>query len=67
MDESLSLYSIRHCHATLLLSAGVHPKLVAERLGHRSVKMTLDVYLHVVPSMESEVAAQVGNLLFRRD
>ena len=65
MDERLNLYSVRHTHATLLLSAGVHPKLVAERLGHASVKMTLDVYSHVVPSMQSEVADQVSNLLYR--
>lgn len=66
MDEGLNLYSVRHTHATLLLSAGVHPKLVADRLGHRSVKMTLDVYSHVVPSMQSEVAGQVSNLLYGR-
>jgi integrase len=67
LDEGLNLYSMRHGHATLLLSAGVHPRLVADRLGHRSVKMTLDVYSHVVPSMQSEVAEQVSILLYRRD
>lgn len=64
MDSSLNLYSLRHTHATMLLSAGIHPKLVADRLGHASVKMTLDVYSHVVPAMQSEVAGQVGQLLY---
>jgi len=46
------LYSLRHSCATLLLSAGENPKIVAERLGHTSVKMTLDTYSHVLPDMQ---------------
>lgn len=64
IDESIHLYALRHTHATMLLSAGVHPKIVAERLGHSSVRMTLDVYSHVVPTMQREVAGQVGRLLY---
>ena len=40
----------RHSHATQLLSQNVHPKVVQERLGHRSASMTLDVYSHLWPS-----------------
>lgn len=64
IDESIHLYALRHTHATLLLSAGVHPKIAAERLGHSSLRMTLDVYSHVVPTMQREVAGQVGSLLY---
>ena len=64
IDDSIHLYVLRHTHATMLLSAGVHPKIVAERLGHASVRMTLDVYSHVVPTMQREVAGQVGSLLY---
>ncbi|MDQ3397927.1 MAG: hypothetical protein M3511_09180, partial [Deinococcota bacterium] len=35
---------MRHTHATLLLIAGVHPKIVSERLGHASITLTLDTY-----------------------
>lgn len=64
LDKRLHLYSLRHSHATLLLRAGVNPKVVSERLGHASVMMTLDVYSHVIPSLQREVANQIDGLLF---
>jgi integrase len=50
------LYDLRHTHATLLLKAGVHPKIVSERLGHASITLTLDTYSHVLPGMQDEAA-----------
>ena len=64
LDPRLHLYSLRHSHATSLLQAGINPKIVAERLGHSSVHMTLDVYSHVIPSMQQEVANKVDGMLF---
>ncbi len=46
------LQDARHTHASLLLRAGVHPKVVSERLGHASVAFTLDVYSHVMPGIQ---------------
>jgi len=40
----------------LLLEQGVHPKIVQERLGHSSVSTTLDIYSHVVPSLQEAAA-----------
>src|SRR5262249_4719056 len=48
----LSLYGLRHSHATLLLAAGEHPKVVQERLGHSSIQLTLDTYTHVVEGLQ---------------
>lgn len=48
----IRLYDLRHTSATLLLSEGEHPKVVAERLGHASTNLTLDTYSHVLPSMQ---------------
>lgn len=42
----LRLHDLRHTHATLMLKAGVHPKIVSERLGHATVAFTLDTYTH---------------------
>ena len=64
MDERIHLYALRHTHITMLLSAGVHPKIVAERAGHASVRMTLDVYSHVVPTMQRDVGSKLGGLLY---
>lgn len=52
--NSVSLHDLRHTHATLMLQAGVHPKVVQERLGHSTITTTLDTYSHVIPSMQKE-------------
>ena len=59
-----NLYSLRHTHATLLLLAGVHPKIVSERLGHATIAITLDTYSHVLPNMQQEAAAKLDALLY---
>jgi integrase len=59
----IRLHDLRHTHATLALQAGVHPKVVQERLGHASVKVTLDTYSHVVPPMHQEAATRVAAIL----
>ena len=51
----MTFHSIRHTHATMLLKSGVHHKLVQYRLGHSSFQVTMDIYSHVTPEIESEV------------
>jgi integrase len=46
----------RDTHATLLLRQGVHPKVVQERLGHAKVGTTMDIYSHVMPTLQKEAA-----------
>jgi integrase len=53
----LRFHDLRHAYATTLLIAGVHPKIASEALGHSSVGFTMDVYSHVLPTMQ-EVAGQ---------
>ena len=61
---AIRLYDLRHTAATLALSAGVPPKVVAEQLGHASAAFTLDTYSHLLPHMQQEAAARVEGLLF---
>ena len=49
-------HDLRHSHATQLLSAGVHPKVAQERLGHSSIAMTIDLYSHVTATMQEDAA-----------
>lgn len=49
------LYSLRHAHATALLRAGVNPKVIADRLGHASIQITIDTYQHVMPDLQESV------------
>ncbi len=60
----ISLHDLRHTHATLLLKAGVHVKVVSERLGHANVAFTMNVYQHVLPGMQA-AAADTFSLLLR--
>lgn len=50
-------HHFRHSHASLLLQAGVPIKEVSERLGHKDVKITLEIYSHVMPE-EAEKTAE---------
>jgi hypothetical protein len=59
----IRLHDLRHPHATLLLQAGVNPKVVSERLGHHSVAFTLDTYAHVVPGMQSDAVRRLSQLI----
>lgn len=60
----IRIYDLRHTTATLLLGAGENPKIVAERLGHSSVRQTLDTYSHVAPTMQASATAKLSQLLF---
>jgi integrase len=65
-NEGFVLYSLRHTCATLLLAEGENPKVVSERLGHSSVKMTLDTYSHVLPDMQKSASEKLDSLLYRK-
>jgi integrase len=60
----LRLHDLRHTWATLALVAGVHPKVVAERLGHSSTNVTLNTYSHVTKAMASNAAENVAAMIF---
>jgi integrase len=59
----IRLQDVRHTHASLLLAAGVNPKVVSERLGHSSVAFTLDTYAHVMPGMQPDAAERFMELV----
>jgi integrase len=55
-------HDLRHSSATLLLSMGTHPKIVQERLGHHDIGTTMDIYSHVLPSMQEGAMKQMDTL-----
>ena len=59
----LTLHGLRHAHATMLLTSGIHPKVVSERLGHSNIAITMDVYSHVLPDMQEAAAQAVDERL----
>ncbi len=50
----MPFHNLRHSAATILLTMGVHPKVVQELLGHSQISMTMDTYSHVLPSMQQD-------------
>jgi integrase len=58
-----SIHDLRHTHITDLLAAGVHPKIVSERVGHSSVAFTLQRYGHVTPTLNVAAIQAIGAAL----
>jgi integrase len=58
----IRFHDLRHSAATLLLSMGVHPKIVQEMLGHSEISMTMDIYSHVLPTMQREAVSRLNQI-----
>ncbi len=59
----IRFHDLRHSAATLLLSVGVHPKVVQEILGHSQISITMDVYSHVLPGMQQEAMSRLNDAI----
>jgi integrase len=62
----ITVHGMRHTSASLLLSAGVAPHVVQQRLGHKDASTTMDVYSHVLPGQQEDAARRLAALLYRR-
>jgi integrase len=62
----LTVHGLRHTWGSLALKAGVHPKVVQERLGHATIGVTMDIYSHVGAGMQRDAAETVANMIDRR-
>ncbi len=60
----IRFHDIRHTHATILLRAGVHVKVVSERLGHSNPMTTMQIYSHVLPTIQREAADAIGRAIY---
>jgi len=59
----MRFHDLRHSAATMLLSVGVHPKVVQELLGHNQISMTMDTYSHVLPTMQKDAMDKMNDAL----
>ena len=67
LPHTTRFHDLRHTCATLLLSKGVHPKIVQEVLGHSSTTITLDTYSHVLPNMQEKAVEAMEEILDGKD
>lgn len=63
----IRLHDIRHWHATAMLRAQVDVKVIAERLGHSSTRITQDIYQHQVEELDRAAAEKVASQIFGAD
>ena len=57
----IRFHDLRHTHASMLLQDGAHPKVVQERLGHSSIQITMDIYSHLMPTMQADTINQLAS------
>jgi integrase len=60
-------HDLRHSAATLLLGMGIHPKIVQEILGHSSIAVTMNVYSHVLPTMQQDAMGMLGKAFMEQE
>ena len=60
--KKIRIHDLRHSHASLLISLGTSPNLVAQRLGHEKIQTTLNTYSHLYPNQARNLAEQLDNL-----
>jgi integrase len=65
VGEPVRFHDLRHTHAAILIAQGEHPKVIQHRLGHSSIKVTLDTYGHLFEGLD-EAAAERLNIVFSR-
>jgi integrase len=61
----ITIHGMRHCHAVWLLRAGTPVKVVTERLGHKDVTTTLNVYAAALPDMQDHAIDVLDRLMGR--
>lgn len=63
----IRFHNLRHTYASLLIAQGEHPKYIQSQLGHSSIQVTMDIYGHLMVSVNREAACKLGNAVFGAD
>jgi integrase len=67
LDPALTMHSLRHTYASMLIDSGLSPKTVQERMGHASITETMDTYGHLFNHDAGRTAAAVDAWLPKQD
>jgi integrase len=60
--KRIRVHDLRHSHVAFLIQQGVKPLVIKERLGHKDIKMTLNIYGHLYPDEQSELAKMLDEV-----
>ena len=56
----MRFHNVRHTYASLLIAQGEHPKYIQSQLGHSSINVTMDIYGHLMETINHEAAGKLG-------
>lgn len=59
----MRFHDLRHASASLQLTPGIHPRVVMETLGHSNIGQTMDIYTHVLPTLQRDAASRMDEVL----
>jgi integrase len=62
----MRFHDLRQTHAALLVSQGLHPKLIASRLGHATIMTSMDLYGHLFEGLDGAAAERLDALIASR-
>ena len=65
--NKLRFHDLRHTYASLLIDQGENIKYIQNQIGHASIKVTLDIYGHLMKGVNKEAASRLGNAIFEQD
>jgi integrase len=63
LNNTLTPHSLRHTHTSLLAEAGTSLEAIMERLGHKSDRVTREIYLHVTKTRKKEAVQKFSELM----
>lgn len=66
VGEPMRFHDLRHTHAAMLIAQGEHPKVIQNRLGHSSIKVTLDTYGHLFEGLDEAAAERLNDAFVLR-
>lgn len=62
--RKIRFHDLRHTYASLLIRQGEHPKYIQSQKGHWSIKVTIDIYGHLMEATNHEAANKIGATIF---
>lgn len=63
LPDGVTIHSLRHTNATLLIAAGVNVRTVSARLGHAHTSTTMDIYSHAIQSADAAASSAIGSII----
>jgi integrase len=63
VGEPMTFHDLRRTHVAWLIESGVHPKVISDRVGHASIKITMDLYGHLMEGLDASAADAIEDLI----